>query len=121
MLEIFKCRDYLCLANDVTELYNLKVSSEGFNLLLEILSKYDIIKDYQLIKLIKNNLHVPLEELSNSGMFGKNNDNLIKQLMKKNKFIALFGEVGNIKLWDVNYECMKTLSNTTIRKNGFFS
>ena len=37
LLEMIKCRNFLCLDLNVDQLYNLKVPEEGFELLLEVL------------------------------------------------------------------------------------
>ena len=36
LLEMFKCRDFFCLDNDVKKLYNLKIHPDDFDLFLEI-------------------------------------------------------------------------------------
>ena len=56
LLEMFKCRDFFCLDNDVKKLYNLKLHPDDFDLFLEIVDKFDYNNDFQLIKTIKNNI-----------------------------------------------------------------
>ncbi len=56
VLEMFKTRDFFCLDNDVSKLYDLSVPSEGFDLFLEVASQFDIATDQKLIKSIKQNL-----------------------------------------------------------------
>ncbi len=36
LLEMFKCRSYFCLDNDVTLLYNIKIPTEEFELLIHL-------------------------------------------------------------------------------------
>lgn len=56
VLELYKCMNYFLLDTDKTRLYSLEVPESGFELLLEVLSAYDIAKDRKLIALIKKNL-----------------------------------------------------------------
>src|SRR5581483_8168431 len=37
ILEMIKCRSFFCLDNDTSLLYDIKVSTEGFELLLEVI------------------------------------------------------------------------------------
>ncbi len=56
ILEIFKTRQFFCLDNDVSKLYGLVVPPEGFDLLLEVASQFDIMTDRKLLRSIKKNL-----------------------------------------------------------------
>ncbi len=68
ILEVFKIRQFFCLDNDVSILYDLSVPSEGFDLFLEIVSQFDIATDRKLLTSIKRNLpeKYDLGKLSNS-------------------------------------------------------
>jgi hypothetical protein len=59
LLESFKCRDYFCLHNDVSQLYNIVVPDHGFDLLLEVAEMFDICCDTKLMLTIRNN--IPLD------------------------------------------------------------
>lgn len=56
VLETFWCRDYFNLPNDMTALYNLKVPSCGFELLLDVVKLFEL--NDKLITLISNNLYI---------------------------------------------------------------
>jgi len=56
VLQMLKCRNFLCLDLDVTMLYNLVVPVEGFELLLDVLELFDLCGNQQLVNLVKNNL-----------------------------------------------------------------
>lgn len=54
-LEMIKCRSYLCLDYNLSELHNLKIPDNGFDLLLQVAELFDS-SNMSIIKLIKYNL-----------------------------------------------------------------
>lgn len=56
LLQRTKCSHYLGLETRSEELYDLQVPPEGFDLLWNVVNHYDIIKNEQLLWLVKNNL-----------------------------------------------------------------
>ncbi len=52
-LEIFKTRHFFCLDNDVSKLYDIAIPSEGFDLFLEVASRFDIATYRKLLTNIK--------------------------------------------------------------------
>ena len=92
LLEMFKCRDFFCLDNDVTKLYNLKIHPDDFDLFLEIVDKFDYNNDYQLIRTIKNNIP-----------HNYNDDNLIGEInetLKMDLRIVSGSWDKTIKIWN---------------------
>ncbi len=82
-LESIKCLDFLGLTYDLNKLYNLKVPSEGFELLLEVVGIVEY--DSRLAKVIIDNLpeNYDLSKLSNE---------LIKEMITESHFgICIFG------------------------------
>jgi WD40 repeat protein len=98
-LEIFICKSYLGLENDVKLLYDLKVPSEGFDLLLRVLSEYDLAQNRNLIRLLKRNLPVPLDECDN--LFVGWDHQFLREL-RKIRFIVTAGERGFINIFDAD-------------------
>ena len=58
LLETFKCRDFFCLENEKSLLYNLKVPVDGFDLLLEVVSIFDFMDDHDIMFTIKQNMPI---------------------------------------------------------------
>ncbi len=94
-LKVFKMRQYFCLDNDVSKLYNLNVPSEGFDLFLEVASQFDVATDRKLLKSIKRNLpeKYDLEKLDVS---------FIELLQKKNYRIISASWDSTVKIWDAD-------------------
>lgn len=94
LLEMFKCRNFFCLKNDVAFLYDIEVSSVNFELFMEVIDEFDFINDKYLMRTIKKN--IPLDyDLS------KFTIEFIKELQMNNYVIALCSNDGSIKLYDV--------------------
>lgn len=55
-LIMFKSRNYLCLPNNICQLYDICVPKEGFELLLEVLQIFDLAQYPRLIQVLKKNL-----------------------------------------------------------------
>ena len=92
LLEMFKCRDFFCLNNDVTKLYNLKIHPDDFDLFLEIVDKFEYNNDFRLIKTIKNNIP---KDYDDDSLMGEINERLKMDLR------IVSGSVDNtIKIWD---------------------
>ena len=75
----------------VTKLYNLKIHSDDFDLLLEIVDKIDYNNDFQLIKTIKNNIPKDYD------------DSLMCEINEKLKMdlrIVSGSSDNTIKIWD---------------------
>lgn len=104
ILESFQCRNYLLMDNDVNELYNLTVSSEGFNFLLDIVvNHYDILNNRKLQRLIKKNLPQDYDTTS----FSKE---LRDQVFRKENLLAVATSHNAINIWDVDcIEKIKTI------------
>ena len=61
-----KCRDYFCLDNDVTLLYDLTIQPEGFDLFMDVVNNFDFISDIKLMEAVRKNIPINynLEKLS---------------------------------------------------------
>jgi hypothetical protein len=53
LLEMFKCKRFFCLENDVKLLYDIKVSFDDFDLFMEVVDEFDFVNDKRLIRTIK--------------------------------------------------------------------
>ena len=89
---MFKCRDFFCLNNDVTKLYNLKIHPDDFDLFLEIVDNFDYNNDYQLIRKNKNN--IPKDYDDDSLMCE------INEKMKMDLRIVSGSYNRTVKIWD---------------------
>lgn len=58
LLQTFLCRNYLLLDSDVSELYDLEVPERGFELLMQVLTVYDLSNNEKLLSVIRENLPV---------------------------------------------------------------
>jgi len=56
LLENFKCQQYLLIESDVSELYDLIVPNDYFEILLEIVTQFDLKSNFNLRQLIKRNM-----------------------------------------------------------------
>ena len=91
LLEMFKCRDFFYLDNDVKKLYNLKIHSDDFDLFL-VVDKFDYNNDYQLIRTIKNNIP---KKYDDDSLMGEINEKIGIDL----KIVSGSGN-NTIKIWD---------------------
>ena len=93
LLEMFKCRNFFCLDNDVKLLYNIKVSTEEFNLLMRVVEEFDV-NDKQLMSTIKKN--IPLNyDLNNFSV------EFINELHQTNNYRIISGSHDkSIKIWN---------------------
>lgn len=96
-LEMMKCRNFLCLPNDVTILYNLSVPSEHFDLLLEVINYFDIVNDKKLLKMLKRNLppDYDITTLPNE---------ILQALTKKELCLIYGGKDTIVRMWNVETE-----------------
>ena len=94
-METHRCRNYLCLDCDVKELYNLQIPADGFDLLLEVLSFYDLDEDGKLLELLKKSIPVSFNKESLNKFF-VDNEELVEELISKGEFMAAgtLGEFG---------------------------
>src|SRR5204862_278906 len=77
-------------------------------------SHYDIVEDRRLLRLIKDNLPIPLDDLRNSDILGVDNNDLIEELMKRNQLIVSGSYDMSIKLWDSSSGlCINTFNGHT--------
>lgn len=96
VLETFKCRNFLCLPNDTTLLYNLNVPKENFEQLLEILDHFDIQNNKNLLKVLKKNLPIDYD----TSLFSK--DILDALRLMKEELVVISGSADKtIKIWKV--------------------
>jgi WD40 repeat protein len=107
ILKKFIYRDFFSLPNDVSLLYNLKVPSEGFDLLLETMELFDdFTNDRKLMITIKNNFpdNYNLENLS---------PELIKELNEIYTYKIGFCNERSIKICDVDDNSIRILEEYT--------
>lgn len=110
ILETHKCKNYFLLDNDITELYDLIVPKQGFELLLDVLSNYDIIQNRKLIKLIKNNIPFGYD-------MSKLSDPL-RDIIKKDMQIISCGPLNTIDVYDIDSnQLVNRLSKDLIHSN----
>jgi hypothetical protein len=82
----YKCRNYLCLPNDIDSLYEMEIPPEDFYSLIEILAPYDLSTNRKLVHLVRKNLPCELTEASIRNFFnGTDNDDLISEIIRKDK------------------------------------
>ncbi len=93
VLEIFKTRQFFCLYNDVSVLYDLDVPSDGFDLFLEVASQFDIVTDHKLLRSIRRNLPEKYD-------LTKLSDSFVELLQKKTYRIVSGSSDKTIKIWD---------------------
>jgi WD40 repeat protein len=98
-LEICKCRNFLCIDTDPKTLYDVNVPLDGFNLLLEVLSVYDLSQDRRLVNSLRKNLPVALEYDALYDLLGKDNEAVINELLKKDRLI-MYLSGDEIKIWN---------------------
>lgn len=94
-LKYYKCRSYFGIQNDPTLLYNMKIPTEGFDLLMNVIEEYDYSNDHNLIKLIKEN--IPID-------FNLNNFTVefINELLKIRNYKIISQDAStSIKIWDL--------------------
>lgn len=82
LLVTFICRSFLCLENDVTKLYNLKVPVDGFEFLLTVIQNYKLEKYPKLIRVVRDNLP------ANYDLSGHYSPELIDKIMNPILFIS---------------------------------
>jgi hypothetical protein len=94
LLEMFKCRRFFCLKNDVRLLYDIKILPEDFNLLMDVMDEFDFINDKYLMRTIKKN--IPLDyDLGNFSL------EFINELLHFNDYLIVSGGSDHcIKIWD---------------------
>lgn len=88
----YKARDFLCMPPDLNLLYNLQIPAQGFEMLLEILERFDLSEDKKLIELIHNNL----PENYDTNIFPSE---LLNEWNKKSYKIAIYDE-KSIKIFN---------------------
>jgi len=93
LLEMFKCRRFFCLDNDVTLLYDIEVSSEDFNLFMEVIDEFDFINDKRLMYAIKKNIPIDYD-LNNFSL------EFINELQFDDFLIASGSSDNSIKIWN---------------------
>lgn len=93
-LKTFSVNDYFCIENDITELYELDVPTEGLDILLRAVDPYDIGADRKLMQIIKNAipLDYPMENFSKE---------FIDELLCLNDAFATCGDT-TVKIWNAN-------------------
>lgn len=91
----FKCRSLLLLLNDVRQLYDIKVPSEDFELLVDVVSQFDVTNDIKLVRCIRKNLPI------NFNINRLGNDLKI-ELKKKTLYMASGLANGNVDIHNVN-------------------
>lgn len=94
LLKMFKCRNYFCLSNDVSVLYDIKVPTEGFELLLEVAEELKCLDDKNLLTTIKNNIpdDYPLEKFSKD---------FLKEILLIKKYCVVLGCVDGVHVLDL--------------------
>ena len=104
ILETFKCKNYLCLPMDVTQLYDLKIPAEGFELFFRVAEFFgDITSNRKLMKSIKINLPLNYDLTIFT-------EDFLRELFRKDQLIVSGSFDNSIKIWDVETgECLNTL------------
>nr|AEX62264.1 putative BTB_POZ domain and WD-repeat protein [Moumouvirus Monve] len=113
VLTLYYCSKYLLVPFDHSLLENLKVDSEGFEMLISVLQ--DIRLSSKYLKLLVEN--IPNDyDLSNL-------DKNIKEMIKYYyKYDILFCSDDNISIWNINTnKLIKQVSRTTISSNGWYN
>jgi WD40 repeat protein len=113
LLEMFKCRSFFCLDNDVKLLYNLDISKEEFDLFMHVVEEFDLVNDEYLLKTIKKN--IPLDyDLNNFSM------ELINKLRFNDNLRIVSGSGDcSLKIWDA--ESGQLLNTLTSHTNSVLS
>lgn len=104
ILETLLCRNFLCLSIDVTQLYNLNVPPEGFELFFQTAQLFgDITLDRKLMRSIKRNLPSDYDKTIFS-------EDFLEELFRRNRLIVSGSNDHSIKIWDAETaECLETL------------
>ena len=106
ILQMLICKNYLCLPTDITQLYNLVVPPQGFDLFFRVTELFgNICSDYRLMEAIKRNLPSDYDMTRFS-------EDFLEELFNKIVIVSVSGYYDNkkIKMWDVETgECSKTL------------
>lgn len=97
-LKTIQCYNYLRKKVDMNQLYNLIVPSEGFELLMDVISEFDFLNDNKLLRVIRKNLPMPLSEFE---LFFGDNNVLIEKLRQNRRLIASVYDC-TINIWDVD-------------------
>ena len=95
-LKMIKLRDFFCLVSDFSQLYNLVVPAEGFELLIEVVKLFklaDVIKDKKLIRMLRKVL--PADLIASNFV-----QELADSILHKNKYFLL-STGGNIEQRDL--------------------
>jgi WD40 repeat protein len=105
ILETAKCRDFFCLDNDVTLLYDLTIPPEYFDLFMEVISNFVYIDDMKLMATIRKNIPIDydLENLSVE---------FVEQLLTNNYCIVSGFSSGNIIIYNSLGQKLHTLNDT---------
>ena len=106
LLEMFQCRSFFCLDNDVKLLYDINVPVEELDLFIQIIEEFDYKNDQNLIRTIKKNipLDYDLDNFSKEFLNSLNEDFLV----------VSGGFTGSIKIWNAE---TNQLLNTLVEKN----
>lgn len=89
LLQSFICRDYILLNNNVNQLYDLKVPKQGFELLMRVLAVYDLEKNENLLKVVRDNLPT-----------GYNLPDRLQKILSK-KYAIMTCTNDKINTWDI--------------------
>jgi len=104
-LKMIKLRDFFCLDSDVSQLYNLVVPAEGFELLIETVKLFklaDVMKDKKLLRMLMKIL--PTELIA-----ANFTQDLLDLISQKNKYFLVAGK--NIELRNLeSKEVVKTFT-----------
>lgn len=96
VLKMVQMRDYFCLLNDPKMLYNLDVPAEGFELLLNIVEKFDVENDKYLLNLVTRSIPsgYPIDTFAI--------DFIKKSVDALPYFVVSYCSGGIIRIWDAN-------------------
>lgn len=99
-LKLIKCKDFFCIPNDISCLYDINVPVEGFELLLDVVELFNWTNDSKMIQMIKRNFPIDynLEKIS---------VDFIKEILnyKEHKIISASAD-STVKIWDAEFDVL---------------
>jgi WD40 repeat protein len=112
LLEMFDCRQFFGLSNDVTLLYNIKVQPEEFDLFMQVIEEFDFINDKRLTRTIKKNIPIDYDLNNFTTEF-------INELQFNDYLIVSGSKDCNIRIWDPESgKLLNTLNKHTRQINN---
>lgn len=115
LLETFNCRNYLLLDNDISQLYNLKVPIQGFELLVQVIGVNDLTKNEKLVSVIRDNL--PSNPIPSNPILSNPNPipipEYLDKLLAKQPIIMVADDL-NVSTWSVSGKLISSFSHNSL-------